>query len=79
MRARFGVADALLHIYTKEAVQAAHEHIMDMLRLNHDDNMGVRYLEPALFLRLEMGQGDYRFIKWWHLNCGDTSSKLISP
>ena len=41
MRARFGVVDALLGTTTKEAVQEAHDHVMDMLRLCHSDNLGV--------------------------------------
>ena len=65
VRARYGVVDALLAIKTKEAVEEAHSHVMDMLRLCRGDNMGVRDLVPALYLRLNRDQPCYDFIKWY--------------
>lgn len=65
MRLRFGLVEALLAIKTIEAVQEAHSHIMDMLRLCRSDNMGVRDLVPALCMRLNRDQDCYDFIKWY--------------
>ena len=65
MRARYGVVEALLKIKTYAAVKAAHEHLMEMLRLCRGDNMGVRDIVPALFLRLGNDQGCYDFCVWY--------------
>lgn len=65
MRARYGHVEALLKIKTRDAVQAAFDHIMDMLRLCRSDNLGVRGVAPALFLRLGRDQECYDFIVWW--------------
>jgi len=80
MTARFTLVEALLKIKTTHAVQAAHSHLMDMLRLCRGDNMGVRDLVPALYLRLGKDQECYDFVKWWattaensHYDWGDTS------
>ncbi|KAH9218743.1 hypothetical protein DL95DRAFT_293090 [Leptodontidium sp. 2 PMI_412] len=79
MRARYGVVESLLKIKTTEAVKATLDHILDMLRLCRGDNMGVRSLAPALYLRLGQDQGAYDFVKWWqttgqesNYNWGDT-------
>lgn len=65
MQARFAFAEALLKIKTSTAVEAALSNLLDMLRLCRGDNMGVRYLVPALFLRLGRDQECYDFVKWW--------------
>lgn len=65
MRARFALVEALLKIKTHAAVEGAHAHVMDILRLCHSDNMGVRDLAPALKLRLGRDQECYGFCKWW--------------
>ena len=65
MRARFALVEALLKIKTYAAVKTAHEHLMEMLRLCRGDNMGVRDLVPALFLRLGNDQGCYDFCVWY--------------
>ena len=65
MRARYGVVEALLIFRTRDAVQAALDHTRDMLRLCRGDNLGVRGLMPALYLRLGQDQDCYDFIKWW--------------
>ena len=65
MRARFGLVEALLEVQTFDAVDQAHSHLMHMLRLCRGDNMGVRDLVPALFLRLGRDQECYDFLKWW--------------
>ncbi|KAF4627905.1 hypothetical protein G7Y89_g10247 [Cudoniella acicularis] len=65
MRARYALIEALLKVKQFDAVQAAFDHIMDILRLCRSDNMGVRSQAPALFLRLGKDQECYDFIKWW--------------
>jgi tetratricopeptide (TPR) repeat protein len=53
MRARVGLAQCLWEMGKREA---AVEHFRDMLRLNPNDNQGIRYLLAALLL--EMGEID---------------------
>ncbi|KAK0108231.1 hypothetical protein ONS95_003051 [Cadophora gregata] len=65
MRARHVLVDALLTIKTKAAVQAALDHVLDILRLCRGDNMGVRSIAPGLYLRLGKDQECYDFVKWW--------------
>lgn len=65
MKARFALADKLLKIKTFDAVKSAFDHIMDMFRLCRGDNMGVRFMAPALFIRLGKDQECYDFLKWW--------------
>jgi hypothetical protein len=65
MRARYDHVEALLKIKNRTAVQTALDHLRDMLRLNRSDNMGLRDLVPALYLRLDREQACYDFIKWW--------------
>src|SRR5204863_8640658 len=65
MRRRYALVGALLKVKTPEAVAAALQHLMDMLRLCRSDNMGVRDLVPALFLRLGKDQECYDFVKWY--------------
>ena len=72
MRARYGLVEALLKIKTFDAVKSAAEHIRDMLRLCRSDNMGVRDLLPALWLRLGRDQDAYDFVKWYG-TAGDDS------
>jgi hypothetical protein len=64
MRRRYALVEALLKVKTPEAVDAALQHLMDMLRLCRSDNMGLRNLVPALLLRLGKDQECYDFIKW---------------
>ena len=65
MRARYALVEAILKIQTYAAVETAHGHIMDLLRLCRSDNMGVRDQVPALDLRLGKDQECYDFCKWW--------------
>ena len=67
MRYRYALVEALDKIgpSTWTAVQAAHDHVVDMLRLNHRDNMGLRAVLPSLMLRLGKDQECYDFMKWW--------------
>ncbi|KAK3326035.1 hypothetical protein B0H66DRAFT_573661 [Apodospora peruviana] len=85
MRARFAAANALLKANTRDAVEAALDHFVDMLRLGRSDNLGVRDIIPSLMLRLGHEQQCYDFLKWWanqsdttdHLD--DTNLPLIDP
>lgn len=72
MRARFALVEALLKINAFTAVEAALDNLMDMLRLCRGDNMGVRDLVPALFLRLARDQECYDFVKWWQTTAQDS-------
>ncbi|KAL8948659.1 MAG: hypothetical protein Q9222_005170 [Ikaeria aurantiellina] len=65
MRARFAVVESLVEIKTYAAVEAAFDHVKDLLRLCRSDNMGVRSVLPALALRLGRDQECYDFCKWY--------------
>lgn len=66
MRARFALAAVqLLSFGTLDGVSDALDHLLDMLRLCRSDNMGLRYLVPAIMLRLDLDQECYDFVKWW--------------
>ena len=62
MRVRHSHVGALLEIKNRTAVQTALDHLLDMLRLNRKDNMGVRDLIPALYIRLDQDQECYDFL-----------------
>lgn len=66
MRSRYALVESLLQIKTHAAVDAAHGHVMDLLRLSTSDNMGVRYMAPSLKLRLRDREAEcYDFCKAW--------------
>ena len=65
MRSRYALIEAFRKIPTLDAVQSSLEHALDIHRLNRSDNMGVRSLVPALFLRLDQDQECYDYVKWW--------------
>lgn len=70
MRARYGLVEAMLLSYGtagghEDVVQMALDHLLDMLRLCRGDNMGVRDLVPALYIRLGRDQDAYDFMKWF--------------
>ncbi|KAJ4350971.1 hypothetical protein N0V95_004255 [Ascochyta clinopodiicola] len=65
IRARFALVESLLLVNTETAVSTALEHLVAMLQLSRRDNMGMRDLVPALFLRLRKDQQAYDFCKWW--------------
>ena len=65
MRLRYALIEALLKVNTRDAVQAALDHALDMLRLCRTDNIGVRDRVPALYLRLGMDQAAYDFCTWY--------------
>ena len=85
MQSRFALVEALLKVKTPDAVDTAFQHLMDMLRLCRGDNMGVRDLVPALFLRLGKDQECYDFVKWQgttgqdpHYDWGDMSLPFLN-
>ncbi|KAK2598139.1 hypothetical protein QQS21_005690 [Conoideocrella luteorostrata] len=70
MRARYGLVDAMLQSCGKaggpvDLVQIALDHLLDMMRLCRQDNMGARHLIPALYIRLGRDQNAYDFMKWY--------------
>ena len=85
MRKRFGLVEALLKIDTYAAVIAAHDHLMDMLRLCRSDNMGVRSHLAPLKLRLGRDQECHDFCLWWakvgedsHYDWGDLNAPYLN-
>jgi hypothetical protein len=68
MQARYSLVDALLQVNTKSAVEAALEHCLDTLHLNHNDNQGMRTIIPALYIRLGRDQECYDFLHRWLVN-----------
>ncbi|KAI5459221.1 hypothetical protein BGZ63DRAFT_415858 [Mariannaea sp. PMI_226] len=87
MRARFKFADGLLRDFAfvggcADVVQMVLDHFLDMVRLSRDDNMGIRNMIPALFVRLGKDQEAYDFIKWYETSrneYGDDWSNLKRP
>ena len=71
MRARYALVEALLKVKTYAAIEAAHDHCMDILRLCSSDNMGIRDKVPTLKLRLGKDQECYEFCKWWATTNGE--------
>ena len=69
MSARLALVVANLNLKTFDAVKAALEHSMELLRLCRRDNMGVRYMVPHMMLRLSRDQDCYDFVKWWVQIC----------
>lgn len=65
MRARYALIEALWKVPTFDAVQTALEHALDINHLNRSDNMNVRSVVPALFIRLDRDQDCYDYVKWW--------------
>jgi len=65
MRARYTVLEAVLLLKTRDAVQAALDYCLDLLRQCRSDNMGVRDFVPSLYLRLNREQECYDFLKWY--------------
>lgn len=63
--ARNAVADALLKINTRYAVNAALGCLQKMSRLCPGVDLGQRDTLPFLLLRLDREQECYDFIKWW--------------
>ncbi|EFY89534.1 hypothetical protein MAC_04389 [Metarhizium acridum CQMa 102] len=70
MRARYNLVDTMLLSYGTaggpvDLVQISLDHLLDMMRLCRSDNMGLRQLIPALYIRLGRDQDAYDFMKWY--------------
>lgn len=74
MRVRHAHVGALLEIKNRTAVQSALDHLLDMLRLDRKDTMGVRDLIPGLYIRLDKDQKCYDFLKWWFTRSNDLNN-----
>lgn len=65
IKARYSLVCKLVKINTYDAVKAARDNAMEMLRLCNLDHVGVRMIVPALFIRLGKDQECYDLIKWY--------------
>jgi hypothetical protein len=67
IRARLNFVDTVLSKFPCHhvTVQTTLNHLMDVLRLNHSNNMGLQNIVPSLMLRLRHNQDAYSFVKWW--------------
>jgi hypothetical protein len=89
MRARLDVVVTLLRSFggfngRAAGVEIALNHLRDMLRLCRGDNLGVRDMVPALYIRLGRDQEAYDFCKWYategkrsNYDWGDTSLPFL--
>lgn len=83
MPVRFDLMSAILNVRTGEAVQAALDHALDMIRLCRGDNQCVRSYVPALHLHLGTDQQACDFIKLYavvpdeHYTWNDTSLPFL--
>lgn len=48
-----------------QGLKAAVDHTMELLRLIHKDNMGLRNAVPFFMLDQDRDEDAYNFIKWW--------------
>ncbi|OAQ67612.1 MYND finger [Pochonia chlamydosporia 170] len=70
MRARYHLVDTILLSYGTaggpvDSVKTSLDHLLDMIRLCRGDNLGVRQVVPALYIRLGRDQDAYDFMKWY--------------
>lgn len=66
MRARYALVEKMiLHFKTDNVVFDSLIHLIHMLHLCQGDNQGIRWVAPALYLRLGLDQQCYDFLKWW--------------
>ncbi|KAI1352069.1 hypothetical protein F5Y01DRAFT_304370 [Xylaria sp. FL0043] len=71
MTARNSLARFLCSVGTLDSVKESLEHLLDMMRLSREDNIGARYLVPSIMLRLDLDQECYDFMKWWLVDAED--------
>lgn len=65
IRARSTLAETLLKINSEQAVTTSLQHLLELLQLCPEDNMGVRQVIPALYLRLSRDEECYHFVDRW--------------
>ncbi|KAL6871746.1 hypothetical protein HDV57DRAFT_272005 [Trichoderma longibrachiatum] len=70
MRARYSMVDTMLMSYGTaggpvDLIETCLHHLSEMMRLCRGDNLGLRDLIPALYIRLGRDQDAYDFIKWY--------------
>jgi hypothetical protein len=68
---RYAHVEYLLEVKNRTAVQMALDHLLDILRSNRSDDMGIRGLIPSLYLRLGQDSACYDYLKWWALRGKD--------
>ena len=68
-RVRYGFAEHILeqahYMDLKQIYDRGLSHFMELLRLIHSDNMGIRYKVPFILITLNRDEDAYNFIKWW--------------
>ena len=68
-RAKCSLAEAIMELAKDKKQSFIYEkslsHHMELLRLIHGDNMGIRYMVPATFLILNKDEECHNFLKWW--------------
>ncbi|PWY72275.1 hypothetical protein BO70DRAFT_413915 [Aspergillus heteromorphus CBS 117.55] len=67
LNSRQSLIRSLQHIRTRTAVEEQLRHLMGVLEIMRSDEMGLRFLIPALMLRLNEDQKCYDFMKWYSL------------
>jgi len=67
MKTRQALVDALVQVNTKDAIEAAFAHCVEMMRLNTADNQGMGNMLPALLLRQGKDQQCYNTLRWHHV------------
>lgn len=66
MCARYALVEKMiLHFKSDSAVLDSLIQLIHMLHLCQGDNQGIRWVAPALYLRLGLDQQCYDFLKWW--------------
>ncbi|KAL8991405.1 MAG: hypothetical protein Q9169_007875 [Polycauliona sp. 2 TL-2023] len=66
MRGRQSLIKAFMDIKTHEAVSSAAENIHKILRRCRSNNLAVRGMLPAIYVRLGRDQDAYNVIKWYN-------------
>jgi len=68
-RARYDLGSKILKTAYSEDDEYLYEiglaHLMELLRLIHGDNLGIRHEVPYYLLNMNRDQDAYDFIKWW--------------
>ncbi|KAI5289128.1 hypothetical protein KEM54_004353 [Ascosphaera aggregata] len=79
LRRRKEFADALYAVGTRKGVELRLQHMLKMLHLNREDDLGLRFIVPYLFLRLNQEQDCYDFISWWGVTSNSFATNWRNP